>query len=171
MVCAQYLSPEYINVHFESLAKAGNFGGVFFGEYKDPQNPSSDCDVVVKCPIETEIGRQLYSMEKYTNFKLRQKADNRTRFPTFLGEMIIPPECNLASGFIRLGLVWLRVGNGDTLEDFLTPYQIRQLGSLLGTGAVASPLRRPLTARLILELSLLLRDLQQCGIVHRYVFT
>lgn len=166
-ICAQYLPPEFLNIQFDSLAASGSFGGVFFGEYRDPNDPSNLFNIVVKCPVETDIGRKLYNMEKYTNLKLQQKADNQTRFPPFLGEMIIPPGSNLAAKFVRLGLVWQRVGNGETLEDFLSSYRIMQLANLLGTVGLASPLRRQLCAKIILELSLLLRDLQQCGIVHR----
>lgn len=166
-VCAQYLAPEGINVRFDQMDKAGNFGGVFFGQYSDPGNPDKFMDVVVKCPIESDLGRQLYRMEKYTNAKLKQMSAKRVRFPPYLGEVIIPPGSPIASGLAPLGLVWRRVGNGDTLEDFLTTAKVSQLAGFLGVSSHESPLRRQLAAKIIFELALVLKDLQKCGIVHR----
>lgn len=143
---------------------------VFFGEYIDPADPSSLSEqIVVKCPVESALGRQLYSMEKYTNQKLRQKQSESKRFPPFLGEVVISAESSLIAGLVRLGLVWKRVGNGDTLEDFLVSSRLGQLGGLLGAPSMAAPLRRELSAKVLAELALVLQDLQKTGIVHRDV--
>lgn len=168
IICSQYLPPDALNVRFGNATKAGNFGQIFFGEYTDPADTSAEVkDVVVKCPVASDIGRQLYAMEKYTNVKLRKKAHDKSRFPEYLGEVIVPEELSLTSGLVRLGLVWLRAGNGDTLEDYFTSSRLPQLASLLGTLTTPLPLRRDLSARILFELALILSDLQQCGIVHR----
>lgn len=167
-ICSQYLPSEALNVGFDSAAKAGNFGRIFFGEYIDPTHLSTATrDVVVKCPIASDIGRQLYTMEKYTNVKLRQNANDKSRFPEYLGEVIIPDGLGLTPDLIRLGLVWQRVGNGDTLEDYLTSPRLTQLAGLLGVFSSEMPLRRDLCAIILCELALILKDLQQSGIVHR----
>lgn len=167
-VCAQYLSPDAFNVDFTSPSKIGSFGRVFFGEYADISNGETVA-VVVKCPVQSEIARQLFEMEKYTNMKLRQKSKARARFPEYLGEVILPLPVgsNLTPGLIRMGLVWEQIGNGDTLEDYLKSSRVAQLASLLGTISSGIPLRRELSAKLLYELALVLQDLQRCGIVHR----
>eukprot|EP00177_Eucheuma_denticulatum_P001784 GFKZ01003196.1.p1 GENE.GFKZ01003196.1~~GFKZ01003196.1.p1 ORF type:complete len:361 (+),score=48.99 GFKZ01003196.1:661-1743(+) len=169
-VCSQYLPWEALNVRFDAPSKSGNFGMVFFGEYSDPAAPSSPAEqIVVKCPVESSLGRQLYAMEKYTNKKLRQKQSENKRFPPFLGEVVISADSSVIAGLVRLGLVWKRVGDGETLEDFLVSSRLGQLGSLLGAPSVAAPLRRELSAKVLAELALVLQDLQETGIVHRDV--
>lgn len=168
LVCSQCISPEALNISFDSAAKAGNFGRIFFGEYTDPVDPSTATrEVVVKCPVASDIGRQLYAMEKYTNVKLREKANDKSRFPHYLGEVIIPEGLGLMPDLVGLGLVWQRAGSGDTLEDYFTSSRLMQLASLLGAFGNTMPLRRDLCARVLYELALILRDLQQSGIVHR----
>lgn len=166
IACAQYLPPDAFNVQFAYPAKTGNFGFVFFGEYTD-SNSGKIAEIVVKCPIETSIGRQLFNMEKYTNAKLRQKSRDKSRFPGYIGEIILPAATSLTPGLARMGLVWERVGDGDTLENYLDASRVSQLASILGTNASGFPLRREFSARILNELALVVRDLQQCGIVHR----
>lgn len=168
LVCANYLPPERLNVQFDTITKRGNFGAVFFGEYSNPNDmEGSSTDVVVKCPRQSDLGRQLYDMEKHSNMKLRRSRLDKTRFPEYLGEVIIPADFPLAPGLFRLGLVWRRAGSGDTLEQYLTTSRIPQLASILGTTATPTPLRRDLTARILEELALIVQDFQSCGIVHR----
>lgn len=166
IACAQYLPPDAFNVQFDYPAKTGNFGFVFFGEYTD-SNSGKIAEIVVKCPIETSIGRQLFNMEKYTNAKLRQKSRDKSRFPDYVGEIILPAATSLTPGLARMGLVWERVGDGDTLENYLDASRVSQLASILGTNASGFPLRREFSARILNELALVIQDLQQCGIVHR----
>lgn len=149
------------------FSKSGNFGAVFFGQYANPSGPEAATDVVIKCPVDSSLGRQLYGMEKHTNVKLKQKCDDKIRFPEYVGELIIPPELPVASGIARLGLVWRQAGSGDTLEQYLSSSRIGQLASLLGTVASGGSLRRELSATLLQELALMVQDLQDCGIVHR----
>lgn len=160
------MSPDAFNIEFDFPSKTGNFGGVFFGEYANISNGETAA-VVVKCPVQSEIGRQLFQMEKYTNVKLQQKSKVRVRFPQYLGEVILPVGSNLTPGLIRMGLVWEQIGNGDTLEDYLRSSQVSQLASVLGTNSSGFPLRRELSAKVLYELALVLQDLQRCGIVHR----
>ena len=167
-VCARYLAANDFDMSFNSVDKNGSFGAVFFGEYANSNGSSNlSTDVVVKCPVDSDFARQLYKMEKYTNAKLNDKFPETTRFPPYLGEVILPPEIPVASGLARLGLVWQRVGNGETLEEFLTGSRITQLATLLGTTATPSPLRKNCTARLLQELALIVQDIQSCGIIHR----
>lgn len=167
-ICSQYLPPAALNVQFDVAQKSGSFGKVFFGEFSDPVNPNAlPRQVVVKCPVASTLGRQLYDMEKYTNLKLRKSRNDRIRFPQYIGEVIVPPTENVAAGLLRLGLVWERVGNGSTLEEYMSSSGISKLASTLGTAVSASPLRRHLAASVLYELCLVLEDIQKSGIVHR----
>lgn len=166
VICAQYLPPDSLNVAFDYPSKAGNFGYVFFGEYND-RNTGQTTEIVVKCPIETPIGRQLFNMEKHTNAKLRQKSSDKSRFAEYLGEIILPADVRLTPGLARMGLVWERVGGGETLEDYLSASRVPVLANILGTSASGFPLRRELGGRVLKELAVIVENLQQCGIVHR----
>ncbi|KAI0566481.1 Protein kinase [Gracilaria domingensis] len=106
-------------------------------------------------------------MEKYTNLKLNNSFSEEKRFPEYVGELIIPGNFPIATGLSRLGLVWRRVGSGETLEDYINPSRISTLMSLLGAQHSTPPIRRGLAAAVLMELSLIVNDLQSCGIVHR----
>lgn len=166
-ICANYLLPAALQVDFSSVIRNGNFGAVFFGLYNDPNSQTSPTQIVVKCPVQSTLGRELYTMEKYTNIKLQNNSPRPKRFAQYVGEVIIPPEQPVAAGLVRLGLVWRREGSGDTLESYLSSAKISQLASVLGTVAAPISLRRSLAARLIRELALMLKDIQSCGFVHR----
>lgn len=169
-ITASYLSPASFNINFDIASTNGNFGAVFFGQYLDPL---SECDtpqdVVVKCPIASDLGRQLYNMEKHTNIKLKGSFGTDQRFPEYIGELLIPSEIPVVQGVSRLGLVWRKIGTGETLEDFISPTRITQLASILRVSGVMRPVRRDLAAGVLRELSLIVRDIQSCGIVHRLV--
>ncbi|CAN8076884.1 unnamed protein product [Agarophyton chilense] len=167
-MATSYLSPGSLNVNFQTCSKNGSFGAIFMGEYIDPVvGTKASSDVVVKCPIKSDIGRELYNMEKYTNLKLNKSFVETKRFPEYIGEVIIPNHYPIVTGLSRLGLVWRRVGNGETLEDYINSARVSGLMSLLGVRYESSSIRRRLAASLLLELSLIVKDLQSCGIVHR----
>lgn len=165
---ADYLQPTALSINFDTSTRYGSFGAVFFGQYTDPADESqTPVDIVVKCPVESQLSRQLYDMERHTNEKLQRKISTIRRFPPFLGELVIPPSVPLVAGLARFGLVWQQAGSGDTLEQYLNEMRVSELASLLGTTPTQSPLRRQLAATLLRELSYILQDLQSCGIVHR----
>lgn len=170
VISAKYLSPSSLDVDFTQQFRSGNFGTVFFGVYTlegGDDNQGVPVEVVVKCPVNSDIGRKLYDMERYTNLKLRSSAFSTSRFPNLLGEVIIPSEVTISPGLVRLGLVWERCGDGNTMEDYLSSGRLPQLATMLGTTSGAAPLRRQLSAKILKELALIVQDLQKSGIVHR----
>lgn len=169
VISAKYLSSSLLDVDFTQQVRSGNFGRVFFGFYtmEGGDNQDVPIEVVVKCPVNSDIGRKLYDMERYTNFKLGGTKFSTSRFPNLLGEVIIPADVTLSPGLLRLGLVWERCGDGNTLEDYLSSGRIAELATALGTTSGASPLRRQLSAKILKELALIVQDLQKSGIVHR----
>lgn len=171
-IVANYLSPASFNINFDTASTNGNFGAVFFGQYLDPVSEyTTPQDVVVKCPIASDLGRQLYNMEKHTNVKLNSNFSTDQRFPEYIGELLIPRDVPVIQGISRLGLVWRKIGTGETLEDFITTSRITQLASILRVSGNMRPVRRELAAGVLRELCLIVRDLQLCGIVHRLVLT
>lgn len=166
---AAYLNPGCVDVDFSIKFSAGNFGAVFLGQLEEDVagGGGKRTDIVVKCPIKSELGRKLYDMEAYSNYKLGKRSSNLTYYPPFLGEVIIPSEWPLASGLSRLGLVWQRSGFGETLETYLTPQSISQLATLLTTTPAATPLRYNLCAAVLRQLAYIVEDIQSAGIVHR----
>lgn len=166
---ARYISPTALDVDFASRFRSGSFGAVFLGHYNGADNLDEAVDeVVVKCPVDSEMGRKLYDMERHTNMKLASKfSSSSRRFPNLVGEIIIPPTMPLSPGLARFGLVWERSTTDDTLEDFLTTSRVAELSALLGTAPTPTPLRRQLSATILRELVYIVQDLQTCGIVHR----
>lgn len=164
---ANYLQPAAFTVDFSGGIQSGNFGAVFFGQYDDPGAEGALQDVVLKCPMESELGRQLYDMERHTNVKLSKADTYPRRFPYYLGEMAFSQEQRLPLGVAPMALVWRRVQPAETLELFLSSSSVDSLASILGTTASANPLRRPLCATILRELSLIVNDLQSNGIIHR----
>lgn len=165
---AIFLSPNGFNISFDTATVSGNFGAIFFGQYDDLKDEiANPKEVVVKCPIASDLGRQLYNIERYTNLKLKRNCRNQQIFPVYMGEVIIPPEVPFSTSLSRVGLVWEKIGTGETLETYLTSHRIVQLGSVLGVSAPSSVIRRDLAAAVLKKLSLIIKDLQSCGIVHR----
>lgn len=165
-ISANYLQPTAFSLDFTTLSRNGNFGAVFFGQYQDDKEEALT-DVVVKVPVETELGRQLYDMERHSNSKLTRKLNPPRRFPDYLGELIIPSDTPVADGLGRLGLVWRSVNSTETLEDILSSGRIFDFATSLGTNASSSSPRRDFCGVLLRELALILQDIQSCGIVHR----
>lgn len=165
---AVYLPPNAFSVDFTTAYSKGNFGAVFMGQYSDTDDPSgSFTNVVVKCPVEATLARKLYEMERHTNLKLQKKPSSIRRFPSYMGELIVPPETPVMSGLTRFGLVWQYSGAAESLEQYFIPSRLPQLAQILQTSAIATPLRRQLAATLIRELSYIVQELQSSGIVHR----
>lgn len=166
-ISANYLQPAAFTVDFTNGIQSGNFGAVFFGQYHDPGADGPPQDVVLKCPLESELGRQLYDMERHTNMKLSKADTYPRRFPYYLGEMTFSQEQQLPLGIAPMALVWHRIQPAETLESFLSSASVEHLANILGTTASANPLRRPLCAKILRELSLVVNDLQSNGIIHR----
>lgn len=164
------LQPSAFSIDFNKHVQSGSFGAVYFGQYNDPDNNGIPQDVVLKFPVESQLGQQLYEMERHTNLKLSKSDTHPRRYPTFLGELSFPPEQQMPFGIAPSALVWQRVEPAETLERFLSTTSIDSLASAFGTSAAANPLRRTLCAALLRELALIVSDLQSSGIVHRYVF-
>lgn len=161
-----YLPAELLDVRYDVPSRSGSFGRVFFGSCV--ASDGSDVPIVVKCPIDTSLARQLHNMETYTNRKLQRAANGSPkRFPEYLGEVIVPKDAIMAPGLLRIGLVWRLEGLGDTMEDVFTADRLAELASALGTTVAASPLRRELASAVLIELLFLVQDLQDSGIVHR----
>ncbi len=151
---SRYLSTEGLDVDFARPNSSGNFGRVYFGRYTQYQ-----LDVVVKCPEDTELARTLYEMEVYTNRKLARKHSTISRYPKFLGELREPTTQ-------RVGLVWLRENEGETLERYLCGFRLVQLANMLGVDSGGVP-RRRLAAALLYELLTCVQQLQDSDIIHR----
>lgn len=151
----RYLSTEGLDVDFERPNKAGNFGRVYFGRYAQYQ-----LDVVVKCPEDSELARTLYEMELYTNRKLARRYTALSRYPKFLGELLVDSKAR------QVGLVWLRENSGETLEEYLCDYRIGKLANLLQVDSGGVP-RRRLCAGLLYELLTCVKQLQESDIIHR----
>lgn len=167
---ARYISPTALEVNFANRFRSGSFGAVFLGRYNGTDNQLDDSvdEVVVKCPVDSDMGRKLYDMERHTNVKLATKFSSASRrFPNLVGEIIIPPTMPLSPGLARFGLIWQRSTTDDTLEDYLSNSGVSRLATLLETIPSATPLRRQLSATILRELAYIVNDLQSCGIVHR----
>lgn len=150
----RYLSTEGLEVDFARPNSSGNFGRVYFGRYTQYQ-----LDVVVKCPEDTDLARTLYEMEVYTNRKLARNYSTTSRYPKFLGEL-------RESSTRRVGLVWLRENEGETLERYLCDFHVGKLAKMLGVDSSGIP-RRRFSAALLYELLICVRQLQDCDIIHR----
>lgn len=161
---ASYLSPSSVDVDFSLQFRAGNFGAVFLGRLSDDYS-GTDTDIVVKCPVDSDLGRKLYDMERHTNRKLAARPS--PNFPPYLGELLIPADRPLAPGLARLGLVWQQSASTDTLEEYLTTGNIPVLAQLLSTSPAATPLRTALCGTLLRQLAVIAADIHDAGIVHR----
>eukprot|EP00171_Calliarthron_tuberculosum_P014150 IDg14150t1 len=154
---AEYISTKGLDVDFSAPCAAGNFGRVYFGRYEAPV----DMEVVVKCPVGGELARALYDMELYTNQKLARAHSEQSRYARYLGQIVLPGGATGGGGDARVGLVWQREGDGDTLERYLSSARIGQLATTLGVNGYGNPLRRKLTAAVLRELLTCLQQLQR----------
>lgn len=145
-----------IEADFERPTASGSFGEIFFGQLRNGQ------PVVLKRAYSGDIARALFRRELEVNARIRsQSGDKQTRWPTYLGTF----EHNS-----QRFLVWLREGNGHTLEYFLShqpPYALAD--ALQISVSPSARLNMPVFKYVIGELLRAVYDLQQCGIVHRDV--
>lgn len=164
---ASYLDTSTIEIDWRRPERRGSFGKVWFGV-----ETNSGADIVVKCPIDTDKARTLLNVEEHTNSKLVSVARKRpdiasSRWAEYLGKIIVPRDADLASGVSRIGLVWRRVGSGETLEDYLQNDRIPELGETMKVGRDSGRLRLQLAETVLVELIELLVSLGEVGIVHR----
>jgi Protein kinase domain len=170
VVAREYLDTASIQVDWGSPDRRGSFGKVWFGT-----ESTTGTAVVIKCPVESAKARTLWDVEQHVNSKLARAVvtvGSQERVAEYLGKIIVPRDAELAGGVSRIGLVWRRVGLGETLEDFLQNNRIPELeGVMRRTGTATTPwtgrLRVELAERVLVELVELLRVLDVSGIVHR----
>lgn len=166
-VTANYLDTSTIEVDWQRPDRRGSFGKVWFGV-----ETASGTDVVVKCPVESEKARSLLNVEEHANTKLarisRKRGDSaEARWAEYLGKIIVPRDAELAKDVGRIGLVWRRAGDGETLEDYLQNNRIPELCQTMKVVNQTGNLRVQLAETMLVELVKLLICLDDAGIVHR----
>lgn len=129
---------------FLAAFPAVNFGSVFLGRFSNDYSVTGT-DIVVKCPVDSDLGRMLYVMEWFTNRKLAGRSS--TQFPPYLAKLLIPTARPIVQVLARLQLVWRHSASTNTVQIYLTTGKISVLAQLLSTSPSATPLRTtPFTA-------------------------
>lgn len=137
----------------QSPAAAGSFGEVFFGTLTKTNEP-----VVLKRPRKDSTARALFRHERAINKKI--DLPDPTHWPKFLGD-----HTHHSQSF----LVWRRIGDGQTLDDYLFARPPSALASAVRVPNSTAELNVPLFTCVVGQLLSALKDLHERGVVHRDV--
>ena len=135
-------------------AASGSFGEIFFGQL------STGEPIVLKKSFSSPTARSLFRTERAINRKI---SVTDRHWPKYLGDYFKDSETFL---------VWSRIGDGDTLDDYIYGKPVSALNTALRVASTpTSASRLNISAFITVTTSLLsaLQELHAQGVVHRDV--
>lgn len=153
---------ELSNVEWGEPKGEGSYGSVFFG-FCGRQG----CKIVVKCPKDVPLAKNLIETEKYVNKKLSVMDG---RWAEYLGSYPVPMGVDIPAGTLRTCLVWKMEGDGSSLEDFLMKKPKENLSQAVRVYEDSSSRLNYATCKAVMrELLIAVAEMHDKGIMHRDV--